>query len=120
VCVCVLIQFEKASEISQIDIGNEASAFVEVLVGKSSAKEEDYQVTRCPVLLHKTLLNMAIRATCILVFRIDAEKLFIIFLSLSEPAFESQLIMGNGGHSKVGSSLKSAPFNVQFGHKSNT
>jgi len=41
------MQFEKASEISQIDIGNEASAFVEVLVGKSSAKEEDYQVRPC-------------------------------------------------------------------------
>jgi len=39
-------KFEKASEISQIDIGNEGSAFVEVLVGKSSAKEEDYQVCR--------------------------------------------------------------------------
>jgi len=42
--ICMLIQFEKASEISQIDIGNEASAFVEVLVTKSSAKEDDYQV----------------------------------------------------------------------------
>ena len=37
-------QFEKASEINQIDIGNEGSAFVEVLVGKSSMKDEDYQV----------------------------------------------------------------------------
>jgi len=50
------MQFEKASEISQIDIGNEASAFVEVLVGKSSAKEEDYQVTRCFAMLHKALV----------------------------------------------------------------
>jgi len=39
-----LKQFEKASEISQIDIGNEASAFVEVLVGKSAAKDDDFQV----------------------------------------------------------------------------
>ena len=53
--LCALIQFEKATEVSQIDIGNEASAFVEVLVGKSSAKEEDYQVTRCPVLSHVAL-----------------------------------------------------------------
>jgi len=45
------VQFEKASEISQIDIGNEASAFVEVLLGKSSAKEEDYQVITCSALL---------------------------------------------------------------------
>lgn len=37
-------QFEKASEINQIDIGNEGSAFVEVLVGKSSSNDENYQV----------------------------------------------------------------------------
>jgi len=42
--MCVLKQFEKASEVSQIDVGNEGSAFVEVLVGKSSAKDDDYQV----------------------------------------------------------------------------
>jgi len=53
--MCALIQFEKATEISQIDIGNEASAFIEVLVGKSSAKEEDYQVTGCPTLFHIAL-----------------------------------------------------------------
>ncbi|XP_060076028.1 DNA repair protein XRCC1-like [Ylistrum balloti] len=41
----VVLQFEKASLINSIDIGNEGSAFVEVLVGKSSAKEDkDYQV----------------------------------------------------------------------------
>lgn len=40
-----VLQFEKASQIHNIDIGNEGSAFVEVLVGKSSAKEDkDYQV----------------------------------------------------------------------------
>ncbi|XP_033748625.1 DNA repair protein XRCC1-like [Pecten maximus] len=40
-----VLQFEKASHIHSIDIGNEGSAFVEVLVGKSSAKEDkDYQV----------------------------------------------------------------------------
>ncbi|OWF35609.1 DNA repair protein XRCC1 [Mizuhopecten yessoensis] len=41
----VVLQFEKASLIHSIDIGNEGSAFVEVLGGKSSAKEDkDYQV----------------------------------------------------------------------------
>lgn len=40
-----VLQFEKASNIHSIDIGNEGSAFVEVLVGKSSAREDkDYQV----------------------------------------------------------------------------
>lgn len=39
------LQFEKSSKIHQIDIGNEGSAFVEVLVGKSSqTSEQDYQV----------------------------------------------------------------------------
>lgn len=32
----VIIQLDKASEIQSIDIGNEGSAFVEILVGKSS------------------------------------------------------------------------------------
>ena len=33
-----------ASQIHQIDIGNEASAFVEVLVGRTGMAVEDYQV----------------------------------------------------------------------------
>ena len=37
-------QFEKASKIHQIDIGNEGSAFIEVLVGKSSVKDEEFKV----------------------------------------------------------------------------
>lgn len=39
-----LFQLEKASVIHQIDIGNEFSAFVEVLVGKSDASDDEYQV----------------------------------------------------------------------------
>ncbi|XP_077999966.1 DNA repair protein XRCC1-like [Glandiceps talaboti] len=41
--ISVILQFEKASEIHSIDIGNEGSAFIEVLVGKS-ASESDMQV----------------------------------------------------------------------------
>ncbi|XP_071959331.1 DNA repair protein XRCC1-like isoform X2 [Antedon mediterranea] len=41
----VILQFEKSSTIHSIDIGNEGSAFIEVLVGKSSSeKADDYQV----------------------------------------------------------------------------
>lgn len=39
----ILFQFEKASQIHSVDIGNEGSAFVEVLVGKSTSSL-DYQV----------------------------------------------------------------------------
>lgn len=39
----VVLQFEKASVIHSIDIGNDSSAFVEVLVGRSSS-EKDFQV----------------------------------------------------------------------------
>nr|XP_022340749.1 DNA repair protein XRCC1-like [Crassostrea virginica] len=41
----IVLQFEKVTEIHSIDIGNEGSAFVEVLVGKSTAtSEQDYEV----------------------------------------------------------------------------
>ncbi|XP_038669391.1 DNA repair protein XRCC1 isoform X2 [Scyliorhinus canicula] len=41
----LILQFEKAEYIHHIDIGNEASAFVEVLVGNStSACEQDFEV----------------------------------------------------------------------------
>ncbi|KAL3856427.1 hypothetical protein ACJMK2_011189 [Sinanodonta woodiana] len=40
----VILQLEKSSQISFIHIGNEGSAFVEVLVGKSTATEKDFQV----------------------------------------------------------------------------
>ncbi|KAG8194911.1 hypothetical protein JTE90_021372 [Oedothorax gibbosus] len=40
----VVLQFEKATQIHSIDIGNESSAFVEVLVGRSSDSVKDYQV----------------------------------------------------------------------------
>ncbi|KAJ8312880.1 hypothetical protein KUTeg_010253 [Tegillarca granosa] len=41
----VVLQFEKASQIHSLDIGNEGSAFIEVLVGRASAvTDQDYQV----------------------------------------------------------------------------
>ncbi|GAB1601859.1 DNA repair protein XRCC1-like isoform X1 [Argonauta hians] len=41
----VILQLEKASRIHSIDIGNEGSAFIEVLVGRStSSSSEDFQV----------------------------------------------------------------------------
>ncbi|KAL5017335.1 hypothetical protein ScPMuIL_006924 [Solemya velum] len=43
--VSAVIQLEKSSQIHSIDIGNEGSAFVEVLVGRESAStDKDYQV----------------------------------------------------------------------------
>lgn len=40
-----VLQLEKATEIHSIDIGNEGSAFVEILVGKStSTSDQDYEV----------------------------------------------------------------------------
>lgn len=40
----IVLQFEKATNIHSIDIGNEGSAFVEVLVGRSSDSVSNYQV----------------------------------------------------------------------------
>ncbi|XP_035606676.1 DNA repair protein XRCC1-like [Oncorhynchus keta] len=41
----VIIQFEKEEQVYSIDIGNEGSAFIEVLVGHStSVKDQDYEV----------------------------------------------------------------------------
>ncbi|XP_013772266.1 DNA repair protein XRCC1-like [Limulus polyphemus] len=40
----VVVQFEKASEICSIDIGNEGSAFVEILVQRSSDPSQEFQV----------------------------------------------------------------------------
>ncbi|XP_075462553.1 DNA repair protein XRCC1 isoform X1 [Ascaphus truei] len=43
--VSVILQFEKEEHIHSIDIGNESSAFVEVLVGRStSVSEQEYEV----------------------------------------------------------------------------
>ncbi|ESP02529.1 hypothetical protein LOTGIDRAFT_91156, partial [Lottia gigantea] len=43
--VSAVIQFEKSSQIQCIDIGNEGSGFIEILVGKSTAvSDQDYQV----------------------------------------------------------------------------
>ncbi|XP_029647622.1 DNA repair protein XRCC1 isoform X1 [Octopus sinensis] len=39
-----ILQFEKASKIHSIDIGNDGSAFIEVLVGRSSSHNEDFKV----------------------------------------------------------------------------
>ncbi|XP_050416931.1 DNA repair protein XRCC1 [Patella vulgata] len=41
----VVLQFEKSSQIQSIDIGNDGAAFVEILVGKSTAStDQEYQV----------------------------------------------------------------------------
>ncbi|XP_077455771.1 DNA repair protein XRCC1 [Stigmatopora argus] len=41
----VILQFEKEEQVHSIDIGNEGSAFVEVLVGNSSSvRDQDYEV----------------------------------------------------------------------------
>ncbi|PVD27783.1 hypothetical protein C0Q70_12956 [Pomacea canaliculata] len=50
----VILQFEKASQIHSVDIGNEGSAFVEVLVGKSTSSL-DYQV----LLVSSSFMNPA-------------------------------------------------------------
>ncbi|XP_041081741.1 DNA repair protein XRCC1-like [Polyodon spathula] len=43
--ISVILQFEKSEQIHSIDIGNEGSAFVEVLSGNStSIKDQDYEV----------------------------------------------------------------------------
>uniref|UniRef100_A0A8C6S4T9 DNA repair protein XRCC1 n=1 Tax=Neogobius melanostomus TaxID=47308 RepID=A0A8C6S4T9_9GOBI len=40
----VILQFEKEEQVHSIDIGNEGSAFIEVLVGNSASREQDYEV----------------------------------------------------------------------------
>ncbi|XP_023256406.1 DNA repair protein XRCC1-like, partial [Seriola lalandi dorsalis] len=41
----VILQLEKEEQVHSIDIGNEGSAFIEVLVGNSSAvRDQDYEV----------------------------------------------------------------------------
>lgn len=41
----MLLQLEKSCQISSVDIGNEHSAFVELLVGRETAKsDDDFQV----------------------------------------------------------------------------
>lgn len=43
--VLLFSQFEKEEQVHSIDIGNEGSAFIEVLVGNSSAvRDQDYEV----------------------------------------------------------------------------
>ncbi|KAK6173680.1 hypothetical protein SNE40_017088 [Patella caerulea] len=43
--VTVVLQFEKSSQIHSVDIGNDGAAFVEILVGKSTAStDQEYQV----------------------------------------------------------------------------
>ncbi|XP_061403542.1 DNA repair protein XRCC1-like isoform X2 [Lethenteron reissneri] len=38
-----ILQFEKAEKILSVDVGNEGSAFVEILVGNSSSNDSDFQ-----------------------------------------------------------------------------
>uniref|UniRef100_A0A5F9D0J8 X-ray repair cross complementing 1 n=1 Tax=Oryctolagus cuniculus TaxID=9986 RepID=A0A5F9D0J8_RABIT len=47
--ISVVLQFEKEEQIHSVDIGNDGSAFVEVLVGSSAtgAGEQDYEVSSC-------------------------------------------------------------------------
>jgi DNA-repair protein XRCC1 len=42
--ISVVLQLEKSCCIRALDIGNDFSAFIEVLVGRSADKEEEYQV----------------------------------------------------------------------------
>uniref|UniRef100_H2S4U3 DNA repair protein XRCC1 n=1 Tax=Takifugu rubripes TaxID=31033 RepID=H2S4U3_TAKRU len=43
--ISVILQFEKEEQIHSIDIGNEGSAFIEILVGNSSVvRDQDYEV----------------------------------------------------------------------------
>lgn len=41
---CVVLQLEKEAVLTSLDIGNENSAFIEVLVGRSSSPEVDFEV----------------------------------------------------------------------------
>ena len=41
----MLLKFEKSSEIDAVHIGNEGSAFVEILVGKLGEDVRDFQVS---------------------------------------------------------------------------
>jgi len=41
---CVVLQLEKEAVLTAVDIGNENSAFIEVLVGRSSSPEVDFEV----------------------------------------------------------------------------
>eukprot|EP00061_Rhincodon_typus_P004275 g22188.t1 len=57
------LQFEKAEYIHSIDIGNEGSAFVEVLVGNStSACEQDFEVSIVLNCLGPVTLNLGVPA----------------------------------------------------------
>uniref|UniRef100_A0A8C0WY62 DNA-repair protein Xrcc1 N-terminal domain-containing protein n=1 Tax=Castor canadensis TaxID=51338 RepID=A0A8C0WY62_CASCN len=46
--ISVVLQLEKEEQIHSVDIGNDGSAFVEVLVGSSAGgtSEQDYEVSR--------------------------------------------------------------------------
>lgn len=52
----VVLQFEKATQIHSIDIGNENSAFVEVLVGRSSDPVNNFQVRNYLSVLNNKML----------------------------------------------------------------
>lgn len=47
--MCVVLQLEKEAVLTSLDIGNENSAFIEVLVGRSSSPEVDFEVHKFTV-----------------------------------------------------------------------
>uniref|UniRef100_A0A4W5NTC3 DNA repair protein XRCC1 n=1 Tax=Hucho hucho TaxID=62062 RepID=A0A4W5NTC3_9TELE len=54
----VIIQFEKEEQVYSIDIGNEGSAFIEVLVGHSaSVKDQDYEVLVSVLLVTSSFMS---------------------------------------------------------------
>lgn len=51
----VILQLQRETRISKVDVGNNGSAFVEVLVGKSSAPEKEFEVC---ILLDLILMSL--------------------------------------------------------------
>lgn len=48
--VCVILQLERISKITEVDICNEGSAFVEVLVNRSCSDDKKFQVRKLRLL----------------------------------------------------------------------
>jgi DNA-repair protein XRCC1 len=48
---CVVLQLEKEAILTSLDIGNENSAFIEVLVGRSSSPEVDFEVYNFTIIM---------------------------------------------------------------------
>ena len=85
--ICV-VQFEKASQIYQIDIGNDGSAFIEVLVGRSAMRDDEYQVLT--IIWQLLCLSNAILNILIHIAKIN--KLF----SFSPPVKQNRLFVFDG------------------------